>query len=340
MATLTHKGKFTQLDGSKAYAKLREEVYTRGIMDRSYIYYFFLSLFILGGFAASIYFIYISHSIPIVIISGIVFAFFAVQIGGFLHDAGHRAIFTSNRLNDIIGNISGLLLAESFNYWKTKHNLHHAHTNQEEEDPDLDIPFLSFTKEQYASRKGLMKWLSKYQSYLFFPLGTLAVFSPRIESIKYLKTNFRRDTWWEIILFSAGFFCYFILPFLVFPFSKAIVLFFVVSVGMGFYLLNVFAPNHKGMPQIAKGVKLSFIEQQIMTSRNIRGHWLTDFLYLGLNYQIEHHLFPACPRNKLRRISPLVHKFCMERNLDYTVVGYIETNKIILSELHQIAREN
>jgi fatty acid desaturase len=107
---------------------------------------------------------------------------------------------------------------------------------------------------------------------------------------------------------------------------------------MGFYLSNVFAPNHKGMPQIADGTAISFLELQITTSRNITPGWLVDLVYFGLNYQIEHHLFPTCPRSKLKQITPYVLEVCARTHLAYTQVGVVESNRIILRELNAIAR--
>ena len=57
-----------------------------------------------------------------------------------------------------------------------------------------------------------------------------------------------------------------------------------------------FAPNHKGMPVLSAGHTLDFLRKQVLTSRNIRGGWFVDILLGGLNYQIEHHLFPSMPR--------------------------------------------
>jgi hypothetical protein len=62
-----------------------------------------------------------------------------------------------------------------------------------------------------------------------------------------------------------------------------------------------FAPNHKGMPLVAKEAKLDFFSRQVLTSRNIRGSWLKDNLMGGLNYQVEHHLFPSMARPNLRK---------------------------------------
>ncbi len=129
----------------------------------------------------------------------------------------------------------------------------------------------------------------------------------------------------------------FILPFIAFDVSKALVVILSINISGGFYFSNIFAPNHKGMPEFKKGEKLSFLEQSIITSRNIKGGVLTELFFVGLNWQIEHHLFTNCPRNKLKLVTPHVKKLCRKLGLEYTEVGIIETNKIILNELNQVA---
>ncbi len=74
----------------------------------------------------------------------------------------------------------------------------------------------------------------------------------------------------------------------------------------GIYMGSTFAPNHKGMPIIAAADNLDFLRRQVLTSRNVRGGWFTDFALGGLNYQIEHHLFPSMPRGSLRHAQPIV----------------------------------
>ena len=79
------------------------------------------------------------------------------------------------------------------------------------------------------------------------------------------------------------------------------VVFLVIQQGLfGVYLGCSFAPNHKGMPVLGEDEKIDFLRRQVITSRNIRGGWFTDFALGGLNYQIEHHLFPSMPRPSLR----------------------------------------
>jgi len=67
----------------------------------------------------------------------------------------------------------------------------------------------------------------------------------------------------------------------------------------------------------------------------VEGGFLTDIILVGLNYQIEHHLFTNCPRNKLKLITPYVKRLCKRLGLDYCEVNLLETNKIIVKELHK-----
>jgi fatty acid desaturase len=78
------------------------------------------------------------------------------------------------------------------------------------------------------------------------------------------------------------------------------------------------------MPILTEADKLDYLRRQVLTSRNVRGSRLVDFALGGLNYQIEHHLFPSMPRPNLRRSQALIRGFCLEHGLSYhesTVFG-------------------
>lgn len=332
--------KISMRNGATAYVALKQVVIKEGILKRDYGFYTLMTVSIMGGFFFSLYYLIITPLSWQLAFWGLVFSFFTVQVGGLIHDAGHRAIFSTSKLNDIFGRICDAIVVVGYGQWVETHNKHHSHTNKEGEDPDIELPFHGFTKERFAKQKGLMKLLSKYQAYLYFPVRSVTAFSRRYSSIEYFRRKKDIGKWLEVAMFSIGVFVWMVLPFFVFPISKALFLFLVVHFAIGFYMSNVFAPNHKGMPQIAKGVKISFLEHQIMTSRNIFGHPLTDFVFFGLNYQIEHHLFPHCPRNKLKLITPHVREICRQMNLEFTEVSILESNRIILRELQQIAAKN
>ena len=99
----------------------------------------------------------------------------------------------------------------------------------------------------------------------------------------------------------------------------------------GVYMGSVFAPNHKGMPILEKEDEMDYLHQQVLTARDVKGSPLADFWYGGLNYQVEHHLFPNMPRNNL------VRSFCKERGIPYHETGVWQSHKEILGFLHEVS---
>jgi fatty acid desaturase len=109
----------------------------------------------------------------------------------------------------------------------------------------------------------------------------------------------------------------------------AVAFFCIHQATFGLYNSSVFASNHKGMEMISATHRLGFFREQVLTSRNVRPHPVTDFWCGGLNYQIEHHLFPTLPRNQLGDARLLVQKFCADQGIPYTQTSlagsYFET---------------
>jgi fatty acid desaturase len=104
----------------------------------------------------------------------------------------------------------------------------------------------------------------------------------------------------------------------------------------GVYMGCSFAPNHKGMPMLTEGDSLDFLRRQVVPSRNISGSRLVDTLLGGLNYQIEHHLFPSMPSPALRQLQPMVRRHCRQLGIPYTETGLLESYRIALRHMHQI----
>jgi fatty acid desaturase len=105
----------------------------------------------------------------------------------------------------------------------------------------------------------------------------------------------------------------------------------------GLYLGLVFAPNHKGMEMVDEESMLDPVRAQVLTSRNVKGHPVTDWFYGGLNYQIEHHLFPSMARNRLAEAQKIVRAFCRERNISYHETSVVHSYVEILASLRAAA---
>lgn len=330
--------KLSQKEAAKIYSKLKNEISAAGILDRAYFYYTIMSIFVFGGFFLSLYFITISSSFISVLLSSLSFSFFTIQIGGIFHDASHRAIFKSAKNNDILGFFACSLIAYTYRKWLENHSKHHSNPNDEDMDPDINRPMFSFSEKQLRSKKGINLWLSRIQVFLYYPVGTLTSVFMQITNIVYFIKEHRKTRLWEKLLYFVGIIFWTIVPAAIFDPHKAITIYLTVYAVTGFYIFNMFAPNHKGMPMVKKTQRISFLEQQLITSRTVKGNFLLDNALIGLNYQIEHHLFPNCPRNKLNLITPYIKKLCKQNGLEYTETGLIESNKIILKDLSRVAR--
>ena len=104
----------------------------------------------------------------------------------------------------------------------------------------------------------------------------------------------------------------------------------------GLYLGCSFAPNHKGMPTLTDAEELDFLRRQVLTSRNVTGSRPVDWLLGGLNYQIEHHLFPNMPRPNLRHAQPLVRAFCAHHGLPYVEASLFGSYAQAIRHLHAV----
>jgi fatty acid desaturase len=103
----------------------------------------------------------------------------------------------------------------------------------------------------------------------------------------------------------------------------------------GLILGSAFAPNHKGMLMVGENEQMDFLRRQVLTARNVQGHPITDMWYGGLNYQIEHHLFPNMPRNNLKEAQIVVKAFCEDHAIPYYETNVAQSVKEILQHLHQ-----
>jgi fatty acid desaturase len=260
------------------------------------------------------------------------------QIAFVGHDAGHRQVSRSRRANDLVGLLhANLLVGISFDWWVGKHNRHHSNPNHEDLDPDISITALAFTADQASSKNGLVRLIARYQGWLFFPLLLLEAAHLHLASAKaIIRGGHARANLVEGLLLLIHVTAYLVALLAVLSPLQAVV-FLAVQQGLfGLYLGCAFAPNHKGMPTLTDADQLDFLRRQVLTSRNVAGSRPVDFLLGGLNYQIEHHLFPNMPRPNLRRAQPLIRAFCHQHGLPYAEASLFGSYAEALRHLHAV----
>jgi fatty acid desaturase len=320
------------------YAQLKRLIKENGLLDRQPAYYAGKTAFTLGLLAVSLALLFVLGETWFQLLNAAYLAFVFVQISLLAHDFGHRQFsFSAPWKNDWLTLIFGnLLLGISRQWWIDKHNEHHAHPNQLDLDPDVDIPLLAFEEEQALDKRGLARFIVKYQAALIFPLSLLQAISMLRSSIEFLAAKKAKSTLVEALTICAHFALYLGVLFWVLEPLQAL-LFIAVHRGLfGTYMVSIFAPNHKAMPVLERDSKVDFLRRQVLTSRNVVAHPITDFWYGGLNYQIEHHLFPRLPRNKLREAQPIIRDFCRDHSIAYHETSVLQSYKEILQHLHEV----
>lgn len=253
---------------------------------------------------------------------------------GIMHDANHGSYSKNRKINKIMGYTLNLVGADA-KMWRLQHNvLHHTYTNINESDEDLDAPFfLRFSphKKRY--------WVHKFQflyAWFFYGLSSLAwVTSKDFTSIiRYKKMglikedeNITKEVFkligWKLAHFSYAL----IIPMMVVPLSPWLVLlaFVIMHFFTGIFISSVFQTAHvlpaTDFPLPDKdGMMDNWSVHQLLTTSNFSPKSrLTSWLIGGLNYQIEHHLFPNICHVHYRRIAPIVRKTAQEFGTPYLI---------------------
>lgn len=318
------------------FAELSGRIRSAGLLERRTGYYALRIGLVLAAYAAvGVLFVALGDSWW-QIGTAVLLAVVMTQASFLGHDAGHKQILRGRRANDVIGYAAGGLVGLSYSWWVSKHNRHHANPNHEDDDPDLDIAVLAFTTGQTGSKSGLVRWTTKYQGFLFLPLLLLEGWSLHWWAVHAVWTGESKRRKLEAALLIAHTVVALTTILLVLSPPIAIV-FILVNQGVwGLYMGLSFAPNHKGMETTTGEQGWDFLRKQVLTSRNVSGGRWVDEALGGLNYQIEHHLFPNMPQPNLRRAQPIVRDFCAERGIAYVETGLLRSYREVLTHLHRV----
>jgi len=321
-----------------SYSVLLTSIKEAGLLRRTRFFYialFSVLVVALGGLTTG--FIMIGSSwFQLLIAAGL--GILLTQFAFITHEASHRQVFDSGRANDRIGRVLAAgVVGISYAWWITKHTRHPANTNTIGKDPDIDYDTIAFLEEDAAKQRGFLRWIAQRQGYLFFPLLTLEGLNLHYLSIRTLfeKKERIQGRALELSLIGVRLSAYIAVLFLVLPLGMAFAFLGVQLAVFGVYMGASFAPNHKGMPIIPRDEKVDFLSKQVLTSRNISGFGMASFMG-GLNYQIEHHLFPNMPRPHLARAREMVIAHCEAQDFKYTETPLMRSYGIVIAYLNRV----
>lgn len=322
---------------AKAYTQVLQQVREAGLLRRAHWFYALVGAAIALGFGGAITgFVLLRDSWLQLLIAGALGVLFA-QVAFLAHEAAHRQILTSGPASDRLARVLAGIVGMSYSWWDSKHTRHHANPNRVGKDPDIALDTVSFLEEDAATARGLRRFITRRQGWLFFPLLTLEGLNLHYQGFRHLFSRQPvKARWSELGLLGARFAIVLVPLFVFLPWGMALAFLGVQLAVLGIYMGASFAPNHKGMPVIARDAKLDFFSKQVRTSRNIRGGWWATCLLGGLNYQVEHHLFPNMPRPHLAKARLIVLEFCQRHAVPYTETSLLRSYGIVIAYLNRV----
>lgn len=333
----SHAGTETFPPLTKAYLQVAQTVRENGLMRRTPWFYSLLGAALvtaLGGAVTGS--VLLGHSwFQLLIAAGLGVLF--TQVAFVAHEAAHRQILSKGPANDKLARALAAMVGMSYSWWDSKHSRHHANPNRVGRDPDIDVDTISFIEEDAAQATGLRRHITRRQGWLFFPLLTLEGLNLHFLSFRHLFSRGPvKGRWTELGLLTLRFGILLVPLFWLLPIGMAFAFIGVQLAVFGLYMGATFAPNHKGMPVIARDARLDFFSKQVRTSRNISGGWWATWLMGGLNYQVEHHLFPSMPRPHLARARRIVRAQCRALKVPYTETSLWRSYGIVIAYLNRV----
>jgi len=361
-----------QLKFEQGYRRLRMDLKAKGLFKSSALFYAYkqLTTFLLAAVAAYCVASFSDDSwahFGARSFGGVLMGVFFQQCGWLCHEVCHHQVFQNRTLGRFVGYFWGNV-AQGFSvaWWMNKHNTHHAvpnvhasGANAQNGDPDIDtMPILAWSKSMLKhATTPVSKWMVKHQSFTYFPLLSIARFSWLQQSVAYVcapsDANGRviKGTDGDVkpvpneplerALLGVHYAWYLAVAFAAPSLWDALLFVAISNVACGLSLALVFGLGHNGMAVYDAAHRPDYWKLQVTTTRNVKQdalgfvHWFCG----GLDYQVEHHLFPTVPRHNLKAVNVLVQKFCKEYGVTYHETDMWEGTKEVLNHLQAIANE-
>lgn len=354
-----HSNLLPVVDTTIAFAsdieQLRQKLAKQGMFDSSKTYYLIKVLTNLAILGVSAYLLFsgqAQRSVPGLAASAFLLGLFWQQSGWLSHDFLHHQVFKNRSLNNLVGYAMGnIAQGFSVSWWKQKHNSHHAAPNIDGFDPDIDtmpilgwsIHALEYLKTAAGLKGRLGSLMVRYQKYTYFPLlagarllwcrssATFALFHPSVRGWTKLVEASTLLLHWTLYI---GAMTLSLTP------LRAIAFFLISQASSGLMLALVFSLNHSGMPiySAKESAELEFYRKQVLTGRDVLPTAFANWFTGGLNYQIEHHVFPMLPRHNFHKVKAEVERLCHKHGVRYHSTSFLQGTSEILHQLDEVAQ--
>jgi linoleoyl-CoA desaturase len=265
-----------------------------------------------------------------------------------MHDGAHGCYSENKTVNELMGLTLNVMGGSDY-LWKVKHNIiHHTYTNITGEDEDIDkFPILRFSPEQKRY------WYHRYQYiygpvlYLFTSLSWILFndyvkyFTRKIETTEIPPMKWKdKLIFWGSKVANIGIFL--VIPAMAFGWLPAIIGLLIMHGTLGLTLSFVFQMAHCvedtrfPMPDPESNkIENEWALHQVATTANFAmNSRVASWLLGGLNFQIEHHLYPKISHVHYRGLSPLVEEVCNDFDVPY--IHYTTLTRAVFSHLRHL----
>ena len=298
----------------------------------NFMLYFKAILFIGAAVALYTHLVFYTPNVFLAIVECIALGGVIAAIGfNVMHDGAHGS-FSKNKSINVIAAFSLNVLGGSSFMWNIKHNMiHHSYTNIDGADEDINVkPWMRMSSTQKHYK--LHKYQHRYFWFLYSLLYIFWIFAS--DYVKYFKSKIgemplKKMHVKDHIIFwlfkATNLFLFIAMPIYVVGFLPWLVGFLVTTLFAGFILSIVFQlahtveHTHFPMPNEESGrMADEWAIHQLKTTANFATkNKLISFLVGGLNFQVEHHLFPKISHVHYPAISKIIRQTCEEFNVQY-----------------------
>jgi fatty acid desaturase len=250
------------------------------------------------------------------------------------HEAGHQAIFHSRVMdNGLFLFLFPLIGGMSATYWTYKHNnKHHSAPNVLGRDNDIELWPIAFYKEKMLTSGSSLKFFQTHlQHWLFWGLCFFTVFSMKLDGMIYLfrqRHELNKSMATDIALLIMHYLLWLLLPAFFVGIVKTLIFFLLQWALVGWILAIIFIVGHTGQP-ILKHLDGSPLGIALITSRDIRLPRYLSWSFIGLDCQIEHHLFPMLNHLHMKKARQYVKQWMLVKQLPYHETTLLQALKMV-----------
>ncbi|XP_008802041.1 acyl-lipid (9-3)-desaturase-like [Phoenix dactylifera] len=346
-----HLSDYQVTDVSKDYRRLLAEFSKMGLFENKGHISGVSLVLIAILFSAAVYGVLFSSCALVHLVCGGMMGFLWIQSGWMGHDSGHYRIVENAKLNRFTQILTGnCLTGISIAWWKRNHNAHHIACNCLEFDPDLQhMPLFAVSSRLFSSltsfyydRKmnfdAAARFFVSYQHWTFYPVMCFARINLFAQSIVLLLSKKKVPNKWQEILGLMVFWVWYPLLVSCLPNWGERLMFVVASFVVTGIQHIQFCLNHfSSSVFVGPPTGNDWFEKQTMGTLDISCSPWMDWFHGGLQFQVEHHLFPRLPRCHLRKVAPFVRELCKKHKLPYSSASFWEANVMTVRTLRAAA---